>query len=214
MLDQNFIQKHFERYNISSLNEFYEEIGKKQLNIKTVINKILSFTTQNTSQAYLEKQMARSNQKLTHQNDTGIIIEGLKNPHLKLASCCSPVWGDEVTGFLTKGRGIVIHRKDCINLKAVDDQRVILATWTSATNVKYSAWISLIATSKDNLTQQVINKINGFKISILELNVINNQKLETIIKLRVLTANIKELNTLIVNLYKIPQIHQIQRGNY
>lgn len=214
VLDQNFIQKHFERYNISSLNEFYEEIGKKQLNIKTVINKILSFTTQNTSQAYLEKQMARSNQKLTHQNDTGIIIEGLKNPHLKLASCCSPVWGDEVTGFLTKGRGIVIHRKDCINLKAVDDQRVILATWTSATNVKYSAWISLIATSKDNLTQQVINKINGFKISILELNVINNQKLETIIKLRVLTANIKELNTLIVNLYKIPQIHQIQRGNY
>ncbi|WP_349402028.1 GTP pyrophosphokinase [Candidatus Phytoplasma solani] len=214
VLDQNFIQKHFERYNILSLNEFYEEISKKQLNIKTVINKIISLTTQAINQTNLEKQMAKSQQKLTHQNETGVLIEGLKNPKLKLANCCSPVAGDKISGFLTKGRGIIIHRKDCINLKNCDTQRIIAASWALETNFKYSAWISLIAISKNNLTQQVINKVNGFKISILELKVLNNQKLETIIKLRILTTNIKELNNLIANLQKIPQIYQIQRCNY
>lgn len=61
--------------------------------------------------------------------------------------------------------------------------------------------------------QQIINKINSFNVSILEFNVINKQKLETIIKIRILIANTKELNNLITNLYKISQIYQIQRIN-
>ncbi|CAM12101.1 GTP pyrophosphokinase [Candidatus Phytoplasma australiense] len=213
VLDQNFIQKHFERYNIFSLNDFYEEIGRKKISTKTVINKILPLANHNISQTNLEKQMVKSQQKLTHQSENGVLIEGLHNPKLKLANCCSPVAGDKISGFLTKGRGIIVHLKNCINLKNCDFQRIIAASWEDA-DFKYSAWLSLIANSKDNLTQQIINKINVFKINILELKVINNQKLETIIKLRVLTSNIQELNNLIANLQKIPEVNRIKRGNY
>ncbi|MBP5835870.1 bifunctional (p)ppGpp synthetase/guanosine-3',5'-bis(diphosphate) 3'-pyrophosphohydrolase [Candidatus Phytoplasma meliae] len=213
VLDQNLIQKHFERYNIQTLNEFYEEISKKQLNLKTVINKLLSLKTPNLSEILLKKQMVKSQNKLTHQNETGVIIEGLKNPQLKLASCCSPVWGDVIAGFLTKGRGIVVHREECLNFKQSEPARMVVASWGNTVNFKYSAWINLIATTQSTLLQQVINKVNSLKISILEFNVINNQKLETIVKLRVLVTDIQELNNLMTNLHKISNIYQIQRGN-
>ncbi|MBS2126201.1 bifunctional (p)ppGpp synthetase/guanosine-3',5'-bis(diphosphate) 3'-pyrophosphohydrolase ['Fragaria x ananassa' phyllody phytoplasma] len=212
-LDQNLIQKHFERYNIKTLNEFYEEISKKQLNIKTVINKLLSLKGPNLSEILLKKQIFKSQNKLTHTNETGVIIEGLKNPQLKLASCCSPVWGDVIAGFLTKGRGIVVHREECLNFKQSEPTRMVIASWGNTVNFKYSVWINLIATTKNTLLQQVINKVNSLKISILEFNVINNQKLETIVKLRVLVIDIKELNNLMANLHKISNIYQIQRGN-
>lgn len=214
LIDNNFVQKHFERYNIQTLNDFYYEIAKKQLNPKSVINKLLVLAKETLSQNILQKQMAKSHKKLKHQSETGVIIEGLRNPKLKLASCCTPIYNDEILGFVTKGRGIIVHRKECNNLAQCDEKRLITASWQQdPTIAKYPAWISIIASTKDTLVQQIINKINSFNVSILEFNVINKQKLETIIKIRILIANTKELNNLITNLYKISQIYQIQRIN-
>lgn len=129
-----------------------------------------------------------------------------------MASCCTPVYNDAILGFVTKGRGIIVHRKECNNLAQCDKKRLITSFWQhEPTIAKYPAWISIIASTKDNLVQQIINKINILHVSILEFNVINKQKLETIIKIRILIANTKELNNLINNLYKISQIYQIQR---
>lgn len=206
-----WIKDNFGKNNCNNIEDLYYEIGKNTISAKTVCLKIQGSTI--SSRDILEKQMERTRKILTTNSETGVVVEGLPNPQIKLGSCCFPIPGDDITGYITKGNGIVVHRCNCNNLKNLGLDRTIEIYWASNIARKYPTCIKVSATQKDTLIVDLMTCINSLGMSIASINAVNTPDLQTIVKMKVLTSNLTELNNLIVNMKKIEAVHNIERDN-
>ncbi len=209
-LDDAFVEAQFSKNNIHSIEDLYYEIGKGNLSTKTVINRL---TDKNVHAESLVKQMERSKKILTTNSETGVVVEGLSNPQLKLGSCCNPIPGDPIMGYVTKGYGIVIHHQNCKNASSFAKERLIHLDWATNPNRKYPVCIKITAVTHSNLLVEIMNVVSANGLSILAINANNNQNLQTIVKLKVLTSSLMDLEKMIVNMKKIRYIDHIERDN-
>ena len=213
-LDNEFALK-FQKNNISSLDDMYLEVAKNNLSAKTVVSKYLgaSDPSRLTEEA-LSRQIERSQRILTTNSETGVVVEGLTNPQLKLGSCCNPIPGDEILGYVTKGNGIVVHNLCCKNINSFQKERLIPLAWATNIDRKYPVSIKIEATANMNLLVEIMNTVSASGMSILAINANQNANLEAIVKLKVMTDNLLSLEKMIVNLKKIKYIYNIERDNH
>lgn len=209
--DDNFIEKNFEKQNIKDLEELLIEIGKGIISPKTVIAKILGNEEKKDPETILQRQMEKATKTLTTVSDTGIYVEGLSKPQVKLAQCCFPVLNDEVVGYVTKNQGIVVHLKSCINISQFDVNRKIEVFWASDIKRKYATWILITAEQKNSLMADIITTINSSSISIVQMHNLYQDNLKARYKVKVLLKDLKELELLLLNIKKIPSIFKVER---
>ena len=118
-----------------------------------------------------------------HTGKSGIVVKGIDDVAVRFSKCCSPVPGDEIVGFVTRGRGISIHRTDCVNiisLPEIDRVRIIDAEWQGTEEIsgKYPAEIRIFATNRTGLLADVSKVLTEKNISIISLNTrVNKQGL-------------------------------------
>jgi GTP pyrophosphokinase len=190
----------------------YLEIGKGILSPKTVCSKILNVEPKDIFDAEkLQKSMDKAKRNLTTNSETGVVVEGLTNPNIKLANCCLPIPGDNIVGYITKGNGIVVHNVNCQNLSALEDRRQIKLDWASNITRKYATAIKINATTKPTLLAEILNFISQANLQVSDINVKNDLNLESTIKIKVLVSNTVELETMIINLKKVEGIYNIER---
>ena len=210
-IDDEFVNKFFSKNNINNLEELYVEVGRGNLSAKTVVNK---YNGENRTQDdLLAKQIERSQRILTTNSETGVVVEGLSNPQLKLGSCCNPIPGDPIMGYITKGYGIVVHHKNCKNASTFAKERLIPLEWASNIDRKYQVSIKITAVTNPTLLVDIMNVVSANGLSILSITANNNTNLETIVKLKVLTNGLSDLEKMIVNMKKIKSYHNIEREN-
>ena len=118
VLTDDMVKKMFEKNLIEDLDELYFEIGKNIISPKSVISKLTQ--PEFDRDTLIQRQMEKTSRQLIATSDTGVVVEGLTSPQIKLANCCTPIPGDEILGYVTKGSGIVIHASHCTNLKEYD----------------------------------------------------------------------------------------------
>ncbi|MDE6583770.1 MAG: bifunctional (p)ppGpp synthetase/guanosine-3',5'-bis(diphosphate) 3'-pyrophosphohydrolase, partial [Anaeroplasmataceae bacterium] len=167
-LDDAFVEAQFSKNNIHSLEDLYYEIGKGNISTKTVVNRCSG--EKHSHEESLAKQMERSKRILTTNSETGVVVEGLSNPQLKLGSCCNPIPGDPIMGYVTKGYGIVIHHRNCKNASSFVKERLISLDWATNPNRKYPVCIKITATTHNNLLVDIMNVVSANGLSILSIN--------------------------------------------
>ena len=214
-LTNDFVKEFFTKNNVNSLEDLYAEVGKSNISPKTVYQRYVGGDEkQVVTEEIIAKAAERNNNKfLTANNDTGVIVEGLTNPQLKLGSCCNPIPGDPIVGYVTKGYGIVVHHKNCKNCESFQKERLIPLRWADNPNRKYPVLIKIEATSNMNLLVDIMNTVSSSGMSILAIHANSNSNLETVVKLKVSTSNTLELEKMIVNLKKVKYIYNIVREN-
>ncbi len=212
-LTDRFVKENFSKQSIETLEDLYLSIGKGLISVKTVSSKLLG-NMQSQDEA-LKKAIDKNNRILieTTKSETGVIVDGLTNPQIKLGNCCSPIPGDKIWGYITKGNGIVVHRSGCNNLEFLTSNRLLELRWTKGITRQYPAWIKISATQAQSLVGDIINVVSQSGLNVLSISCNNNDNLQSLVKLKFLVKNITELNTLIVNLKKIKQVINIERDN-
>ena len=213
-LTDRFVKENFSKQNIETLEDLYLNIGKGVISVKTVSSK-LQGNMQTTEEA-LQKQMDRSNKILvntTTNSETGVIVDGLSKPQIKLGNCCSPIPGDKIWGYITKGNGIVVHRSGCNNLEFLTSNRLLELRWATNITRQYPVWIKIGANQSQTLVADIINTVSSSGLNVLSISCNNNENLQSLVKLKLLVRSANELNTLIVNLKKIKQVINIERDN-
>ncbi len=210
-LTDEFLEK-FQKNNINSIDDLYLEIAKGNLSSKTVVSKYQGEDIRVVDEA-ISKQIEKNQKILTTNSDTGVVVEGLTSPQLKLGSCCNPIPGDPIVGYVTKGFGIVVHHINCTNLKNFQRERLIDVSWATNIDRKYPVSIKIYAKSNMNLLLDIMNTISANNMSILAINASSTPNLETIVKLKVMCPNSIELEKMIVNMKKIKYIYNIERDN-
>ena len=209
-IDDEFVKQHFGKNNIYTAEDLYVEVGKGAISAKTVVTKLAGIEGFDRD-ASLQKQLERNHRILTTNSETGVVVEGLSNPQIKLANCCYPIPGDKIIGYVSKGNGIVVHCKDCANVNALEEERLLDLEWATNIDRKYPVSIKISASQTNGIITDIINAVNAYNLGIAQINTTTNQNFETIIKLKILVKNKLQLDNLIVNLQRVPHVHGIER---
>ena len=127
-LTQNGMDEILNHYNYTEIDELYANIGTSAIPPKTIANKLASLY-QKQIKATIENPVRTTTVTLAEPTDKQIDLKGLNNILMKFANCCHPIYGDEIVGFISAGRGIIIHRKVCPNISYFRESRLIEAFW-------------------------------------------------------------------------------------
>ncbi len=125
-----------------------EKVNKEKEN-KEILNKAI------------EEQIAKTARQVDQPNSYGITVKGESNLMVRFAKCCTPVPGDDILGYITKGRGVSVHRKDCQNLKNLietDGERVVEVSWGTSKGNSYFAEIQVMADDREGLLADIMSK--------------------------------------------------------
>ena len=207
-LNDKRVNELFHKKGAKTVEDLYYEIGKNTISPGNAVNSLID------KEEYTEEdliQRINTSVYLDQKSDTNIIVEGLHTPSIKLSNCCTPIPGDNITGYISKGTGIAIHRTKCNNLQSLDKNRYIEVFWGNDTSRQYSVNLKIIASNRDNVLAEVINTITSTKGKVVQVAASTNKNLEAIIKLKVSIKNKKELDNVIVNLQKISDVYSIER---
>ena len=96
----------------------------------------------------------------------GVLIDGDSGMLVRFAGCCNPIEGDDIIGYISRGKGVTIHRDNCPNLKYLESERLIDAQWQVKEDATFTASIKVIAHKSDNNIGKLTNLITGLKINI------------------------------------------------
>ena len=135
---------------------------------------------------------------------------------IRVSRCCSPVPGDKIIGYITRGRGVSVHRQDCVNVSAYisdpeEKARLIDVSWASGIDTSYVANLKLICNDRDGLVVETVNIINDMK---LPLKAVNGRAVKgnaCLIEVSVALNNTADLAKLITKLQRIPDVIEVTR---
>ena len=136
--------------------------------------------------------------KSTSKEDMGIRVAGLPGCQVHFAKCCTPLPGDEIIGYITRGRGVTIHSRECVNVNASHDPaRWIEAEWSETTNSSYNGSIQILATDRSNLLADLMSYLSAQKVTVCALNARVNSNQTCTIELTLQVASKQELDWVI-----------------
>jgi len=207
-LNDKRVKELFYKKGAKTVDDLYYEIGKNTISPGSAVNALVD-KEEYTEDSLIQK--INESVYLDRKSDSNIIVEGLKNPSVKLSNCCTPIPGDKITGYISKGAGIAVHRTECNNLQSLDKNRYIKVFWGNDDTKKYTINLKIIASNRDNVLAEVINTITSVKGKVVQVAASTNKRLEAIIKLKLSITNKKELENIIVNLQKISDVYSIER---
>ena len=208
ILEPKKIEVALDELGLNNENDLYYEIGIGKYNPTMVINTILG--EKETEKKVLEKVLKYSSNQMQSSGD--IIIDGLTDLKVSFGGCCTPVKGDDVVGYISKGNGITIHRKNCHNICDVTD-RIISVRWNETSgNKKYVANVLIYADKKDNLLLDIISKTSSMNIGIKSVNTITNSDYN-VYDLEVLVENKEKLNSYMTSVGQMQDVTSVERGN-
>ena len=204
-LDASSIKPHLQKYQAKTMDDLYAGIGGGDIRIGQILNLIQqhSLAEEESGLPHYAKPTS------SKQKATDVTIQGVGNLLCHFAKCCNPVPGDPIIGYITIGRGVTIHRQDCLDVLEKQEQshRLIQVNWGEITKQRYSVDIQIEAYDRQGLLKDVTSTLRNEKINVLGVNTRTNPE-NNIAKL-VLTIEIPDLDTLMTILNKILQIPNV-----
>ena len=207
ILDDKKMQIALDELGLNNENDLYYEIGIGKYNPTQVIKTILN--EKEDEKKILEKTLKYQSPIMDATGE--IIIDGMSDLKVSFGGCCMPVKGDDIVGYISKGNGITIHRKNCHNI--VDqDERIINASWNENINKKYVTNVLIYADKKDNLLLDIISKTSAMNIGVKSVNTISNVDYN-VYDLNILVDDKQMLDRYISIIKQIPSVNDCVRGN-
>ena len=188
---------------VNRLQEEYEKEHKKEITDETILEKI--------SEANRQKvHIARSK--------SGIVVKGINDMAVRFSKCCNPVPGDEIVGFVTRGRGMSIHRTDCVNmlhLSAAERERLIDAEWEDTSDAEgggqYLAELKMYADDRQGLLMDVTKVFTEEKIDVKSVNTRTSKKGTATLDMGFIVQGREQLDTVIKKIRQIESVIDIER---
>lgn len=201
----------FAKYKLQNIDDLYASVGYGGLTTSQVLMRLIEeYRKENNMPAKEEQQKARPRSIL--KSTTDIIVKGQSDMLVRFAHCCNPVPGDDIIGYITRGRGVSIHRKDCSNKASFEPEREVEVAWAVAGNAAYLVGIQMLAYDRNGIMVDISNQLYQEGLSMISINAhakngIANITLTTEIK------NIEQLDNLIKKLKRINGVIEVFRMN-
>lgn len=213
-----WIEKALQRYKYNTLDDCYAAIGFGAISPAKIITRLLEEYKKEHKEEEIENKIneLRQNKRpdKSKVSKSGIIVKGIDNCLVKLSRCCNPLPGDDIIGYITKGRGVSVHRADCINCKELltEEQRLIEVSWYKENNASYMAELEIYANDRDGLLADVTVAVGDLKAKIVSINArtVQNNRV-AIITIGLEVVDIEMLNKVIKVIRKVDSVYDVHR---
>lgn len=208
-----------ERFNFNTLTDLFASIGLGEVSVSTIIN-FLDLKQEKAEEEILDNDTTISKEASNRQrhrtvHESGVVVEGADNLMIRLSKCCNPVPGDEIIGYITRGRGISVHRKDCPNLLAETElnDRLIDVKWDQEfqPTEEYITELFIIGFDRAGLINDVLHVVSHTVKSLLSVNGKRDKNSSATVSLKVAVSNTMQLDDLINKLKNIPDVYEVKR---
>lgn len=213
----DYITPMLNRYKYKDLDEMYAGVGfGANSAVKVIARMLIEYRKDHKEEAIEEKLEELSKVKTDKKakpSSNGIIVKGIDNCLVKLSKCCNPLPGDEIIGYVTKGRGVSVHRKDCVNVKDLlkEENRIIDVSWVEEKQASYNVDIEISANDRSGLLADITKALSNTKANIVGINARTGRDRIAIIELTVETKNIDELNSILKAIRKVDSVYEVTR---
>lgn len=211
--NEKIYQKLAKELSINSISDLFASIGYGNFKEKLVINKILNIKNaiENIGLTKNEDDYLKSSS--SKKDATGVRIDGLEGMKIKFAKCCNPVPGDEIIGFVTRGYGVSVHRKDCTNIaNYLDSDRCLEAEWDTASSDKFLANVTIRAVDRTGILSEITAMAKEANVGIQSLSAKSNTISDIFIYLTFEVVGKDELDKMIQKLKTINGILDVYRA--
>ena len=213
---QEYVNAALNRYKFNNMDEMYASVGFGAISSGKVISRILEEYRKDHKELDLEEKIEElsHSKKVNKNSNNGIIVKGIDNCLVKLSKCCNPVPGDEIIGYITKGRGVSIHTKDCVNIKELfeEEARIIDVKWyEESKKSSYTVDIEIFANDRQGLLADIIKELSNQKTKLMAVNSRANKEKIAITDITIEVENLDELNKILKVLRKVDSVYEVIR---
>jgi guanosine-3',5'-bis(diphosphate) 3'-pyrophosphohydrolase len=212
------LKKVAEKFNFTNVDDMFAAVGYNGITALQVANRL----TEKWRKKRDQEQAANIANKISDlkafpsskKRESGVRVRGIDNLLIRLSKCCSPVPGDEIVGFITKGRGVSVHRADCTNIDSTDAQsRLIPVEWETALNVnkEYNVDIEITGYDRRGLLNAVLQAVNETKTNISAVSGKTDRNKMATINMTIMIHNVSHLHKVVERIKQIPDIYSVRR---
>ncbi|HOX14760.1 MAG TPA: bifunctional (p)ppGpp synthetase/guanosine-3',5'-bis(diphosphate) 3'-pyrophosphohydrolase [Smithellaceae bacterium] len=156
------IKKILTEYSLSTLDDLISQVGYGRISPRQVVNHFLV----QESPKEVEKLPEKEKKKSADSPSLGISLTGIDDVMVKFAKCCNPIPGDEISGYISRGRGITVHTQNCPHLKRLDAERIVEVNWDVRQKHAYPVHIKVVCSDRKGVLTEVSSVITSFDINI------------------------------------------------
>ena len=213
---QEYVNAALDRYKFSTLDDMYASLGFGAITPSKIISRILEEYRKDHKELDIEEKIQElsKTKKVSKSSNNGIIVKGIDNCLVKLSKCCNPVPGDEIIGYITKGRGVSVHTTDCINVKELleEENRIIDVRWYEEDKKSsYTVDIEIFANDRTGLLADIIKELSTQKTKLIAVNARANRDKIAITDITIEVENLEELNRVLKTLRKVDSVYEVNR---
>jgi guanosine-3',5'-bis(diphosphate) 3'-pyrophosphohydrolase len=221
LLKDDWIKTVADKYNMFSLSNLYAAVGSGGITENQIVNRLkLIYLEKNKDKLELdkieslEKSIDAKIPKRIEKHASGVIIKGIDNVKIRFSKCCNPVPGDAIVGYITRGRGVSIHRADCTNIHDLSDssdQRFIEVQWDDKEKAAFLSELQIKALDRPKLLQDITSLYVDAKLNAVSLNLRINKDKIAIVDIGFEINDIKQIEDLIKKIKKLDGVLEAYR---
>ena len=216
LFKNEYIEAALNRYKFNTIDDMYASVGFGSISSGKVIARMLEEYRKEHHEENFEKTLQELSQEKIRKekpSQNGVVVKGIDNCLVKLSKCCNPVPGDEIVGYITKGRGVSVHRADCVNMKSLlaEGNRMIDVYWYNNDKTTYNVDIEIFANDRAGLLADIIAEISNTKCKLMAVTSRATKEKIAITEITVEVGNVDELNKVLKAIRKVDSVYEVKR---
>ena len=218
LIKPEFVNPLIERLNIGGIEDIYASIGFGGMSASQVLHKLLELKKKDDKALEIAEKIRRGDTEeptKTHVPVNGIIVKGDLGMAVRFGNCCNPLPGDKIIGYITRGRGVSVHRADCPNVSNLqtDIERIIEVEWAINTKSAFNASLQIEGDNRPGTLSSISQQISSLNVSIQSISGKPAADDRYIIEMTFEVSNTEQLNVIIRNLKKLKCVSDVYRMN-
>ena len=212
----DFIGSCCRRLRQNNAEELYAAVGYGGITIANCLPKLKEEWQKLKAEEDKTEQLAKVDLSKVHATD-GVVVEGFDNTPIKFAKCCSPLPGDPIVGFITRGFGVSIHKQSCANaISSMKDPtnapRWVKAYWADSVKDSYKAGLEIVALDRNELLRDVLSALADIRVPIYTMNARQVENNCAVVSLTIGINNTEHLNRVVARLSKVKDVLKVTRS--
>lgn len=214
-----------QRFNMGTEQDLYAAMGYGELSPFIVANKLTEKARKEIEQKKkleametIDQTSKKDSTKMKIRHEDGIVIEGVDNLLIRISHCCNPVPGDDIIGYITKGRGISVHRADCpnVNVSEENQARLIEVEWedTGTSLIDYETELRVEGYNRSGLLNEVLHVVNTMTKNLNSVNGKVDSNKVAVVTLRLGIQNLSQLEKIVDKIKNIPDVYSVRRVTF
>lgn len=196
-----------DKYAFNTADELYAAVGYGSITANQVVNKLVKEYERTINTPLVPKEI---NTIVVKKGKDGVLVDGESGMLVRYAGCCNPILGEDIVGYISRGRGVTIHKSDCINLCHLEKERLINANWADKAGEYKICTLRIVATASDRFIATLTSKISNEHYNILGFETkFNQDNIVCVIKVKI--EKISDADKLIAIIKKLKEVVEVSK---